>query len=374
MADAQYRTLFSLRDIPVPAWNALTEGHPALSHAHLSALEDSLCVGTGTGWAPRHATLWQDGALTAAMPLYEKTHSYGEYVFDWAWAEAYARHGLAYYPKWLAAIPFSPLPGPRLLARDASAGEALLQAVLSAAQEAGISSFHILFPTAQQTPPMAQVGMMLRQGVQFHWHNAGYQDFDGFLACLNHDKRKKIRQERRRAREGLTFTWLDGHTASAQDWHFFYRCYAATYAAHRSTPYLTPGYFEAIARTMPPAVRLLRVDRGGRPVAAAFFLQGPQALYGRYWGATEFVPCLHFEVCYYAPIEYAIAHGLARMEGGAQGEHKLARGLTPVRTWSAHWLREPAFADAVSRYLERENGGMEAWLDELEQRTPFRQG
>ncbi|MDY0012863.1 MAG: GNAT family N-acetyltransferase [Rhodocyclaceae bacterium] len=373
MPDQPFRTHFSLREIPAATWDALTDGHPALAHAYLATLEDTGCVGPGTGWTPRHATLWQDHRLVAALPLYEKAHSYGEYVFDWAWAEAYARHGLAYYPKWLAAIPFSPLPGPRLLARDQAARDKLLRAVLHAAREARVSSLHILFPPEDQASPMAEAGMLLRQGIQFHWHNAGYRDFDDFLSRLNHDKRKKIRQERRRAQAGLTFTWLDGREASAQDWRFFHHCYALTYAAHRSTPYLSPAFFQGLARAMPESVRLLRVDRGDRPLAAAFFLQGPEALYGRYWGATEFVPRLHFEVCYYAAIEYAIAQGLARLEGGAQGEHKLARGLTPVRTWSAHWLREPAFADAVARYLERETEGVEAWLGELEQRSPFRQ-
>jgi predicted N-acyltransferase len=372
MRASQLRFVPAIRQIPAAAWDALAEGHPALAHAFLATLEDTACVGPGTGWTPRHAALWQGGRLVAALPLYEKTHSYGEYVFDWAWAEAYARHGLAYYPKWLAAAPFSPLPGPRLLGQDPAARQALLEAVLATAREQAIPSLHILFPGEAEAAELAAAGLLLRQGVQFHWHNAGYPDFDAFLARLNHDKRKKIRQERRRARDGLDFRWLDGEQATAADWRFFYHCYARTYAAHRSTPYLTPAFFPALAAALPGAVRLLRVDRGGTPIAAAFFLQGPEALYGRYWGATEFVPGLHFEVCYYAAIEYAIGHGLARFEGGAQGEHKLARGLSPVRTWSAHWLREPRFADAVARYLAQESGGVEAWVDELEQRSPFR--
>jgi predicted N-acyltransferase len=374
MSELQFRLLPSLREVRPAAWDALAGSHPALAHAYLATLEETGCVGPGTGWTPLHASLWQGEALVAALPLYEKSHSYGEYVFDWAWAEAYARHGLAYYPKWLAAIPFSPLPGPRLLARDADTRRVLLKTVLERAEAEGVPSLHILFPTDDEAALMADASLLLRQGVQFHWHNAGYRDFEDFLGRLNHDKRKKIRQERRRARAGLDFTWLDGRSATASDWRFFYRCYAGTYAAHRSTPYLTPAFFPALARAMPEAVRLLRVDRDGEPLASAFFLQGPEALYGRYWGAVDYVPCLHFEVCYYAAIDYAIAHGLARLEGGAQGEHKLARGLTPVRTWSAHRLREARFADAVSRYLERESGGVDAWLDELEGRSPFRQG
>jgi hypothetical protein len=373
MPDLQLRFLPALEDVPAPAWDALAGPHPGLAHAHLAALEATGCVGPGTGWSPHHATLWRGEELMAALPLYEKAHSYGEYVFDWAWAEAYGRHGLAYYPKWLAAIPFSPLPGPRLLAHDEATRRTLLAAVLERARAAQVPSLHVLFPPEDEAVQMAEAGMQIRQGVQFHWHNAGYRDFEDFLAHLSHAKRKKIRQERRRARAGLDFVWLDGQTASAADWRFFHRCYALTYAAHHASPYLTPAFFPALARAMPGAVRLLRVDRDGAPIAAAFFLQGPEALYGRYWGAVEYVPCLHFEACYYAAIDYAIAQGLARLEGGAQGEHKLARGLTPVRTWSAHWLREPRFADAVARYLERETGGMEAWLDELAERTPFRQ-
>src|SRR5574337_26300 len=269
MSEPCLRFLPSIREADAAAWDALAGSHPALAHAYLATLENTGCVGPGTGWIPRHASLWWGDKLVAALPLYEKAHSYGEYVFDWAWAEAYARHGLDYYPKWLAAIPFSPLPGPRLLARDDAHRRRLLATVLAAARSAGVPSLHLLFPTEEEAALMAEAGLMLRQGVQFHWHNAGYRDFEDFLAHLNHDKRKKIRQERRRAREGLAFCWLDGHQASAEDWRFFYRCYALTYAAHRSTPYLTPAFFPALARAMPEAVRLLRVDRDGAPLAAA---------------------------------------------------------------------------------------------------------
>ncbi len=370
----QFRFVPSLANIPAPAWDHLTQGHPALSHAFLLALEAAGCVGPGTGWTPRHATLWSGGALVAAMPLYAKTHSYGEYVFDWAWADAYRRHGLAYYPKWVAAIPFSPLPGPRLLAGDDAYRARLLDQVLAAARDEGLASFHLLFPDPAELPCLQEQGLLLRQNVQFHWQNAQYRSFDDFLAQLNHDKRKKIRQERRRAREGLEFIWHDGHSAQAADWDFFHHCYTLTYSAHRSTPYLTRAFFHRLAKATPDAVRLLRVSRGGAPIAAAWFLQGPDALYGRYWGATEYVPCLHFEACFYAAIEEAIRLGLDRLEGGAQGEHKLARGLQPVATWSAHWLREAAFADAVARYLDRERAGVAEWMDELGERTPFRQG
>jgi predicted N-acyltransferase len=372
MTDTDFRLLESIAEIPAGSWNALAGSHPVLQHEFLLTLEDSGCVGPRAGWVVRHATLWQGDQLLAAAPLYEKHHSYGEYVFDWAWAEAYARHGLTYYPKLLSAAPFSPLPGARLLAGSAADRQRLLSAMLLAAQRGAWSSFHVLFPTEDEAAILREAGLLMRSGVQFHWQNAGHADFDAFLASLNHDKRKKIRQERRKAGAGLEFVWLDGHGATREDWHFFYQCYALTYAEHRSTPYLTPAFFTLLAERMPDAVRLVVAPRDGRPIACAWFLCDEVALYGRYWGALEFVPCLHFELCYYQAIEYAITHGLQRMEGGAQGEHKLARGLTPARTYSAHWLRDPRFADAVARYLERESDGVDAWLDELHERAPFR--
>nr|WP_241762882.1 GNAT family N-acetyltransferase [Aromatoleum aromaticum] len=355
------------------AWDALTNGQVCVSHAFLAALEATGCVGAGTGWLPRHATLWEGPQLVAAMPLYEKHHSYGEYVFDWAWAEAYARHGLAYYPKWLAAVPFTPVPGMRLLGRDTTSRKALLQATLASAEESGLSSLHVLFPTETEAGWMREAGLLIRQGVQFHWFNAGYRDFNDFLGSLNHEKRKKIRQDRRHAAaHSLTFRWLDGTTANAADWAFFHRCYAATYALHRSTPYLGAPFFTQLASRAPHSVRLLLAEREGKPVASAFFLCDGEALYGRYWGATEHLPFLHFELCYYRAIDYCIGHRLSRFEGGAQGEHKLARGLQPVVTRSAHWIREPRWRDAVDRFLAQETAGIDFYLDELTERSPFR--
>jgi predicted N-acyltransferase len=374
----RFLLLDDLSAIEPVQWDALARDEngvvaPGLSHAFLRTLESTGCVGPGTGWTPRHATLWHGKEMIAAMPLYEKDHSYGEYVFDWAWAEAYERNGLPYYPKWLAALPFTPLPGRRLLGRDAESRRGLLGAVLAHVAGSGHSSFHLLLPTEEESRWLREAGMLERQGVQFHWHNDGYADFNGFLAGLNHEKRKKIRQERQRAAaHDLTLRWLDGHEATADDWGFFYGCYATTYAQHRSTPYLRPHFFTELARELPEGVRLLIAARNEQRVAAAFFLCDRQALYGRYWGAMEYLPFLHFELCYYQGIEYCIRYGLETFEGGAQGEHKLSRGLLPVVTRSAHWIADDRFRDAVDRYLARETAGVDLYLDELTERTPFR--
>ncbi len=373
MPPLQLRIIDTLSGIAPAAWNALSGGQICLSHAFLSSLEDSGCVGEGTGWYAHHLTLWDDQSLVAAMPLYQKHHSYGEYVFDWAWADAYARNGLSYYPKLLSAIPFTPVPGTRVLARDGAHARALLDVALRVAASSDSSSLHILFPTGHDVPWLHEAGLLIRKGVQFHWYNKDYRDFDDFLSGLNHDKRKKIRQERRKAgSHGLACEWLDGHSASPHDWQFFYRCYATTYALHHSTPYLTPEFFLSLAERDPQGVRLLVARRGDVPVAAAFFLCDDRALYGRYWGASEALPFLHFELCYYQAIEYCITHGIGRFEGGAQGEHKLSRGLEPVVTYSAHWIRDPRFRDAVDRYLAQESEGIGFYLDELSERLPFR--
>jgi len=368
-----FHLLSSLDQVPARDWNALAGSQASLSHAYLHTLEATGCANAETGWTPRHATLWRDGTPLAALPLYAKQHSYGEYVFDWAWADAYRRHGLDYYPKWLSAVPFTPIPGARLLGQSADSRQQLLAATLEMARQSRLSSLHLLFPTEEEAAWMRDAGLLIRHGVQFHWRNAGYRDFDDFLASLNHDKRKKIRQERRRAGEhGLALRWLDGRMANAEDWAFFYRCYATTYALHRSTPYLSPAFFTRLADSQPSQVRLLLAERNGERVAGAFFLCDEEALYGRYWGATEHLPFLHFELCYYQAIEYAIGQGLSRFEGGAQGEHKLARGLEPVPTRSAHWIADPRFRNAVDRFLAQETEGMRFYLDELSERTPFR--
>jgi predicted N-acyltransferase len=319
--------------------------------------------------------MWEGETLQAALPLYLKSHSYGEYVFDWAWADAYQRHGLAYYPKLLSAIPFTPVTGPRLLARTSAQREILANAALDFARDSGVSSLHCLFPTEAETGLMQAAGLMLRTTVQFHWHNQGYGSFDDFLARMNHDKRKKIRQERRRLAEaGLSFQRLRGAEATPVHSRYFLECYTRTYRAHHSTPYLNLDFFERIAASMPDNLMLVIASREGRPVASAFNVFGADALYGRYWGTREFHSGLHFEACYYQAIEFCIENRIPRFEGGAQGEHKLARGLLPVQTHSAHWLARPEFSDAVAHFLQREARGLENYVDELAEHSPFKDG
>lgn len=307
------------------------------------------------------------------MPLYLKMHSYGEYVFDWAWADAYQRHGLDYYPKLLSSIPFTPVTGARLLARDADSRTALLAALIKLQNGSAVSSTHVLYPPEAQAEELREAGFLLRAGVQFHWLNPGYASFDAFLDTLERKKRKNIRAERRKvAEQGILFRHVAGATASAEDWRFFHRCYSRTYAAHHSTPYLNLAFFRRIGEQMPENILLIIAERDGMPIAASLLIHDQKTLYGRYWGAIEDVACLHFETAYYQPLEHCIAHGITCFEGGAQGEHKMARGFLPQRTWSAHWLAHPDFADAVERFLERETGGIASYMDELNDRNPFR--
>jgi predicted N-acyltransferase len=342
-------------------------------HEFLDALHETNCAVPDTGWAPQYLILRESGALAGAMPLYLKGHSYGEYVFDWSWADAYHRHGIEYYPKLLCAVPFTPVSGPRLLTRTPLHREPLITAALALAAELEVSSLHCLFPPDDETQALAAHGMMIRHGVQFHWRNAGYATFDEFLAGLNHDKRKKIKQERRKVREaGISFEWRAGRDITESDWAFFYRCYARTYREHHSTPYLNLQFFKRIGRTMPENLVLVLAYREGRPIAASFNMRDETRLYGRYWGAVEHHPVLHFETCYYQVIEYCIAHGIQTFEGGAQGEHKMARGLLPVETRSAHWIARRDFASAIENFLTRETRGIAHHLDELNERKPFK--
>jgi predicted N-acyltransferase len=365
-------------------WNALLARQeapsPFMRHEYLAAMERSKSATPATGWTPRFVTLRRDGQLVAGCALYLKDHSYGEYVFDWAWANAYEQHGLDYYPKALIATPFTPVPGARLLAVDARSRQALIEAVVGWCRKQKLSSLHLLFASDEDIEACAAAGLMLRHTVQFHWTNTGWADFEAFLASLAHDKRKKIRQERRKVEQaGVAFRWARGAEIEAADWDFFYRCYERTYYEHGNSPYLTRDFFRRMAREMPENWLLFIAERAGKPIATSLIAlettqSGEKVAYGRYWGALERVDCLHFEACYYRPLQWCIANGWNRFEGGAQGEHKMARALMPVKTTSAHWLAQPAFADAVERFLEREGQGIANYLEHLEQRSPFRQG
>lgn len=370
-APATLEVCEDLSKIDAAQWNALAGPQPFLRHEFLHALHQTGCAAPETGWLPQYLVARRSGRLVAALPLYLKTHSYGEYVFDWAWADAYERCGYAYYPKLVSAVPFTPVTGPRLLGEDPEARDALVRAALRLAGE--VSSLHVLFPDAGEAQAWHEAGCMLRHGVQFHWRNEGYASFGEFLDTLARPKRKNIRQERRRITEaGIRFMRKTGAEITAADWRFYTRCYERTYRAHHSTPYLNLAFFERLGALLPDNLLLVVAERDGRPIAAALDFYTDEVLYGRYWGALEYVPGLHFETCYYQALEFCIERGIRRFEGGAQGEHKLARGFLPVETWSAHWLRHPQFADAVARYLERETLGVESYIDELNERSPFK--
>jgi len=368
--------------IDAGAWNALLDSQdaptPFMRHEYLAAMHRSRSAIDDTGWAPQFITLEHGSDLLGAVALYLKGHSYGEYVFDWAWADAYQRHGLAYYPKLLGAVPFTPVPGSRLLARDAAARELLLRGVQQFVREAKLSSAHFLFFSEADRIAFEHAGWMLRENVQFHWTQrepVPYAEFTEFTASLQREKRKKIGQERRRVMEaGVSFEAHEGAAISEATWDFFYRCYTLTYRAHLSTPYLTRKFFREMARTMPAHWLMFVARRSGQPIAVSLIALDPErhVAYGRYWGCVEHVNCLHFEACYYQPLAWCIANGYTRFEGGAQGEHKMARGLLPVRTWSAHWLADKRFASAVEDFLAREGAGIENYIDELNERNPFK--
>lgn len=369
----QTRLFEHFQDIPAEAWNALAGPQPFLQHGFLAGLEASGCTTPETGWSAQLLTLWEGDELMAAMPLYAKTHSMGEFVFDWAWADAYARHGLAYYPKLSAAVPFSPIQGPRLLARSAAAQDALLDAALELAESGGFSSLHILFPTPDELPRYEARNLLIRRGVQFHWQNPGYADFEDFLAALTQTKRKKIRQERRRVADaGVTLQRLTGAQLTPALMAFAYRFYANTYLVRGRHPYLAPAFFNHLLTHMADNLLLVIASQDGEPIAMAMNLYTADTLWGRYWGCIHNVPCLHFEACYYQAIEFCIERGIRLFEGGAQGEHKLARGFLPVTTWSAHWVAHPQFRAAIDHFLQRETQGVEEYMDELSEHAPFR--
>ena len=350
---------------------------PLLSHAFLSALEDSQSVGKGTGWQPCPMLVFDDEVLVGAMPLYIKSHSYGEYVFDWAWAEAYQQSGMHYYPKLLSAIPFSPVTSQRLLVADVS-NKAHIQSMMIKALEQvmlnnALSSVHVLFPDAESSEKFKEADWQQRHGVQFQWENENFHNFEGFLAKLNQEKRKKIRQERKKvAASGVECRRIKGANITDAQWDFFYQCYRNTYIEHRSTPYLSPAFFKHIAISMPQHILLVMAYLDGLPIASALNFYDQHILYGRYWGCSQYVPNLHFELCYYQAQEFCIDENIQLFEGGAQGEHKLARGFKPRATCSFHKIAHPEFALAIKDFVHRESLGIAQYTTELEQRAPFK--
>ena len=364
----------SLDALPAAAWDALHDGdNPFVAHAFLHGLETCGCLRPQWGWTPRHIALWDGDTLVAVAPGYLKGNSHGEFVFDHAWAHAYARHGLDYYPKWLGAVPYSPVTGPRLLARDAGARRLLLDAIVEDARALGLSSAHVNFHAAAEDDAFGP-DWLPRGDIQYHWHNApGWSDFDAFLADMDHRHRKNIRQERAKvARAGVAFRVLHGDEATAGDLAAMHRFYLETFADYGNAPALTLDFLQHLARTMPRSLVLVLADMEGEPVAGALCLRGRDTLYGRYWGAIRQVPGLHFETCYYQGIEYCLREGLARFEPGAQGEHKIARGFLPTPVRSRHWIAQPDFASALAQWCREEAGVVESTARMLAARSPFR--
>lgn len=362
-------------ELPAGEWDALAGGNPFLSHAFLTALEDSGSVGPGTGWDPVPITIaGADGKLAAALPAYLKAHSQGEYVFDHAWADAWHRAGGSYYPKLQIAVPFTPATGPRLLLADPALATPLLRAAEQVCEENGLSSAHATFIAPEQVPLFEAAGWLIRSDIQFHWENRGYASFDDFLGALSSRKRKDIRKERAAAQEGVEIRHLTGAAILPEHWDAFWTFYQDTGARKWGTPYLTREAFTLLGERMADRILLVMAFIGETPVAGALNFIGPDALYGRYWGAVLDKPFLHFELCYYQAIDAAIALGLGRVEAGAQGGHKLARGYEPVETWSAHYIVHPGFREAVEGFLDRERRGVAQDRLYLAERAPFRKG
>lgn len=365
----EIRIVDTLANIPPDAWDGLVGKLPHLSHAFISALHDSKCVSESRGWAPLFPTIWREGRIAGAMLLYLKTHSWGEYVFDWSWAEAYRRHGIPYYPKLVSCIPFTPISGPRIFAKDREDRKILLRASMELASRTDSSGFHVLFPDEAEVPEMMEAGMMGRTGMQFHWKNDGYGDFEEFLSSLDREKRKKIRQERKKL-EGMRFEKKLAKDLSEEEWAFFHSCYERTYHEHASSPYLNLDFFMRIGKSLPESLLMVIAGREGKPVASALNILDGNRLYGRYWGAIENHDNLHFETCYYQGIEYCIEKKIGVFEGGAQGLHKVSRGFMPVRTASSHMLFHEGFSGAISKFIDAERMDVESRMNAI--RGPFR--
>jgi predicted N-acyltransferase len=370
------RIAHGVNTITAADWDACAgAGNPFIAHAFLAALEESASVGGRSGWQPIPVVVdGADGTPAAIAPAYAKSHSQGEYVFDQGWADAWERAGGQYYPKLQIASPFSPVPGPRLLLRDQTLAPALIAALEAVTDQSGLSSAHATFITPAEVPLFEAAGWLIRQGTQFHWHNEGYETFNDFLAALASRKRKAIRKERAAAIEGLTIRHVTGAEITPAHWDAFWTFYQDTGARKWGRPYLTRRFFDLLGEAMGERILVIFAERNGVPIAGALNLIGDDTLYGRYWGSTEEVPFLHFELCYYQAIDAAIARGLKTVEAGAQGEHKLARGYAPVATFSAHYIPDAGFRRAIADYLEREREAVAADRDCLQELTPFRRG
>ncbi|WP_102946854.1 GNAT family N-acetyltransferase [Stenotrophomonas sp. VV52] len=371
MSDTRF--LHRLADLPAADWDALHDGcNPFVSHAFLAGLEEHGCLRPEWGWRPRHFTLWEGDQLVGAVPGYLKDNSHGEFVFDHAWANAYARHGLGYFPKWLGAVPYSPVTGPRLLARDPETARTLIDTLRNEVGRMGWSSAHVNFHPTDDDSAFGPE-WLLREDIQFQWHNPGdWSDFSGFLAAMDHKHRKNIRQERAKlARTGVTYRIVHGDEASAADLQAMHQFYLQTFSEYGNAPALTLPFLQHLAATMPRRLVIFLALLDGQPVAGALCLRGADTLYGRYWGGAT-LPGLHFETCYYQGIEYCLREGLARFEPGAQGEHKLARGFLPTTVRSRHWIAEPAFAEALAGWCEQERADVRRYAKVLAGHSPFK--
>ena len=371
-------TVERIADVPASQWDALAgEDNPFTRHAFLDALERHGCVGEPVGWLPSHILVHSGSTLVGATPAYVKVHSQGEFVFDWSWAEAYARHGIDYYPKLISAIPFTPSTGPRLLVHPGAPHRAVRHALAAGAVEVSsamsASSFHWLFPCDSDADTLERCGLLIRSGCQFHWSNRGYRDFQDYLDALSSKRRKEIRRERRQAASApVEIEIHDGSTATEAHWHAYHALYGSTYDRKWGYPALTSGFFTSVARSLPGQTLLVLGSRNGRYVAGAHCFVGRDILYGRNWGCTEQHRGLHFEICYYRLIEYCIRHRLARFDAGAQGEHKLLRGFLPVETRSAHWIEEPRFREAIGRFVAQERAGLRRYRHAMNRHSPYR--
>ena len=375
----EVKQIHSMAEVDGAVWNRLAgQAYPFLRHEFLLALEQSGSVCERTGWIPAHLLVMNADELVAFMPLYLKQHSWGEYVFDHQWAEAYQQHGVDYYPKWLTAIPLTPCQGSRLVMQEAidplEVMHTVLEFIKQRSEQLDISSWHCLFLDVQQLEQLRSLGLAIREGVQFHWFNRDYRDFNDFLSTLNASKRKMLKRERRRVSEqGVSLLRIAGNEVSEQQWQVFFQFYALTYVKKGGQPYLNLAFFQQIAATMGEQLLMVLAMKDGKPVAAALSFVGADTLYGRYWGCYEEYNSLHFETCYYQGLDYCIEHGLQRFDSGAQGEHKIARGFEPITTYSGHWIKDAQFAKAIELFLIREQHAMRQYKQDAAAYLPFRE-